>query len=127
MSDGDTCPVVCIGYKPWLVNVFASGSSTIISFGLKAPRTYILGANWPTIDGNTSSGNPFNFGKIFGILRVTVENTTDYSGPSYIIVSGGEITELQKNWYIESWTINSSGELLIATTTFQHVFVTKIM
>ena len=87
----------------------------------------ILGANWPTIDGNTSSGNPFNFGKIFGILRVTVENTTDYSGPSYIIVSGGEITELQKNWYIESWTINSSGELLIATTTFQHVFVTKIM
>ena len=87
----------------------------------------ILGEQWPTKDGNASSDNPFNSGKIFGLLRVTIVNTTNYAIPSYIIVSGNKITELYKGWYIRSWTINSSEELLIETPTLQHVFVTKIM
>lgn len=87
----------------------------------------MLGANWPTIEGNSSPGNPFNAGKIFGLIRITVVNTTGYTTPSYIIVSGQTITELYKGWYITSWSINSSEELIILTNSAQKLFVTKIM
>lgn len=87
----------------------------------------VLGEKWPTIDGNASPGNPFNAGRILGLLRVTIVNTTTYGEPSYIIVSGEKITELYKGWYISSWTLNSSKELLVDTVSTQHVYVTKIM
>ena len=119
---------------PSIISDGETGGGSVLSIinGALKSRTdanlaSVLGANWPTIDGDASPGNPYNFGKIFGLLRVTIVNTKGYTTPSYIIVSAQNIIELYKGWYITSWTINSSEELLITTNSSQHVFVTKIM
>ena len=92
-----------------------------------SPLYYVLGASWPTIQGEANLGSPFNFGAIFGLLRVAIVDPGTYTIPSYIIVSEQQIIELYKGWYIESWTLNNSRELLISTVNTQDVFVTKIM
>lgn len=68
-----------------------------------------------------------NFGKISGLLKVTIVDPNTYANASYIVVSGATITEINKGWYIASWSVNENEELVITTASAQKLFVTKIM
>lgn len=78
-----------------------------------------------------NEGQHYSFGTgWFGLIRLTIVNTTTYATPAYIIVSGGDVTFLNRPWWIYSESdinVDSDGNLIIYNNgAIQTFYLTKI-
>lgn len=78
-----------------------------------------------------SEGQHYNFGNgWFGLIRITIVNTTTYASPAYIIVSGGGVSYLNRPWWIfreSDINLDSDGNFIIYNEgSIQTFYLTKI-